>query len=285
MTKTIFGPFFAFAFALAALALGTPAVSAAANKEQQQMMADIRMLQEQSQQLQILLAALNESLKATNARIDARIDEQTNFARKAFADQKLSIDNVTNDLRVVREKVDDNNVRVGSLTQEVDALRQLVQQAIARMTAPISTDSGAPGGAPGVAVAPPAAGGALAGASPTKTYDEAFGDYARGLWDLSIAGFEAFLRDFPTSIQASNAQFLIGRAYMNDGQYEKAVDAFDKVIRSYPMAASVPDSIYLKGESLRNLKQADRAKEAYETVIKNYPDSSAAGLARQRIKP
>ena len=81
------------------------------------------------------------------------------------------------------------------------------------------------------------------------------------------------------------AQFLIGRAYMNDGQYEKAVDAFDKVIRSYPMAASVPDSIYLKGESLRNLKQADRAKEAYETVIKNYPDSSAAGLARQRIKP
>ncbi|PYR29725.1 MAG: hypothetical protein DMF92_10895, partial [Acidobacteria bacterium] len=91
--------------------------------------------QEQSQQLQILLVALNESLMATNARIDARIDEQTNLTRKAFADQKLSVDNVTNDLRVVREKVDDNNVRVSSLTQELDALRQAVQQQSAPRTA------------------------------------------------------------------------------------------------------------------------------------------------------
>jgi hypothetical protein len=29
-------------------------------------------------------------------------DEQTSVTRKAFADQKLSIDNATNDLRVVR---------------------------------------------------------------------------------------------------------------------------------------------------------------------------------------
>ena len=264
---------------LVALLVARPA--SAANKEHQQLMADLRILQEQSQILQNMVGTLADAIKAVNT----RLDQQAEANRRAVADEKLLVEMLTNDLRVVREKVDDNNVRVGSLTQEVDALRQLVQQAIARMTAPVSTDSGAPAGAPGVVAAPPAAGGALAGASPTKTYDEAFGDYARGLWDLSIAGFEAFLRDFPTSIQASNAQFLIGRAYMNDGQYEKAVDAFDKVIRSYPMAASVPDSIYLKGESLRNLKQADRAKEAYETVIKNYPDSSAAGLARQRIKP
>ena len=264
---------------LMALLVARPA--SAANKEHQQLMADLRILQEQSQILQNMVGTLADAIKAVNT----RLDQQAEANRRAVADEKLLVEMLTNDLRVVREKVDDNNVRVGSLTQEVDALRQLVQQAIARMTAPVSTDSGAPAGAPGVAAAPPAAGAALAGASPTKTYDEAFGDYARGLWDLSIAGFEAFLRDFPTSIQASNAQFLIGRAYMNDGQYEKAVDAFDKVIRNYPMAASVPDSIYLKGESLRNLKQADRAKEAYETVIKNYPDSSAAGLARQRIKP
>ena len=264
---------------LMALLVARPA--SAANKEHQQLMADLRILQEQSQILQNMVGTLADAIKAVNT----RLDQQAEANRRAVADEKLLVEMLTNDLRVVREKVDDNNVRVGSLTQEVDALRQLVQQAIARMTAPVSTDSGAPAGAPGLAAAPPAAGGALAGASPTKTYDEAFGDYARGLWDLSIAGFEAFLRDFPTSIQASNAQFLIGRAYMNDGQYEKAVDAFDKVIRNYPMAASVPDSIYLKGESLRNLKQADRAKEAYETVIKNYPDSSAAGLARQRIKP
>src|SRR5262249_53773123 len=96
----------------------------AANKEHQQLMADIRILQEQSQQLQNLIGSLAEALKAVNA----RLDDQTNANRKAFADQKLIIDALSSDLRIVREKVDDTNVRVGSVSQEVDALRQAIQQ-------------------------------------------------------------------------------------------------------------------------------------------------------------
>ena len=87
-------------------------------------MADLRMLQEQSQLLQTLLGTLNEALKAVNT----RLDQQTDVNRKAFADSKLVIDNLTNDVRVIREKLDDNNVRVGSLTQEVNSLRQSMQQ-------------------------------------------------------------------------------------------------------------------------------------------------------------
>ena len=95
-------------------------------------MADLRMLQEQAQLLQNTARHADGSLKAVNA----RLDQQADANRKAFADQKLLIDNLTKDLGVVREKVDDNNVRVGSLSQEVDALRQLVQQALARPVAP-----------------------------------------------------------------------------------------------------------------------------------------------------
>jgi len=155
---------------------------------------------------------------------------------------------------------------------------------VKRPSASVSTDSGVQGTTPGTTPAPAATGAtALSGASPTKTYEQAFGDYAAGLWDLAIDGFEAFLKDFPTATQAPNAQFTIGRSYMNDGKYDKAVDAFDKVIRNYPMSTSVPDSHYLKGEALRNLKQLDRARESYETVVKNYPDSPAAALAKQRM--
>src|SRR5215831_15183602 len=111
--------------ALAAL-VAAPVPANAADKETRQMMADIRILQEQSQQLQnqiaALIATLNDSIKAVNA----RMDDQTNASRKSMADQKLVIDTMANDLRVLREKVDDNNVRVGSLGQEIDALRQSV---------------------------------------------------------------------------------------------------------------------------------------------------------------
>src|SRR4029077_13732491 len=116
----------ALAVLVLSLAIARPA--AAANKEHQQLMADLRMLQEQTQLLQTALATLTEALKAVNA----RLDQQADASRKTSADQKLLIDNLTKDLGVGREKVDDNNVRVGSLSQEVDALRQLVQQALAR---------------------------------------------------------------------------------------------------------------------------------------------------------
>src|SRR6185295_1306913 len=113
-----------------ASAIARPA--GAANKEQQQMMADIRMLQEQAQQLQNLIGALNTTLNATLSEamkaVNARLDDQTGSNRKSFADQKLVIDTLASDLKVVREKVDDNNVRIGSLSQEVDALRQGLQQ-------------------------------------------------------------------------------------------------------------------------------------------------------------
>src|SRR5262252_7233982 len=129
---------------LLALVVATPA--AAANKEHQQLMADLRILQEQTQLLQNALGTVTEALKAVNS----RLDQQADVDRRTVADEKLLVQTLVNDLRVVREKVDDNNVRVGSLSQEVDALRQLVQQALARLTAP-PTD----GGAPGVATAGP----------------------------------------------------------------------------------------------------------------------------------
>jgi len=260
------------------LALLVARPAAAANKEHQQLMADLRILQEQAQLLQNMMGTLGDALKG----VSTRLDQQAEANRRMAADEKLMVETLANDLRVVREKVDDNNVRVGSLSQEVDALRQLVQQALARMTA-APVDPAAPVSTSGAVTPPAAAGPAASGASPTKTYDQAYGDYVAGLWDLSIDGFEAFLRDFPTATQASNAQFYIGRAYLNDAKYDKAVDAFDKVIRVYPMSPNVPDSHYLKGVALRSLKQADRARDAWDTVIKNYPDSPAASLAKQQL--
>jgi tol-pal system protein YbgF len=261
------------------VAVASPQPASAANKEHQQLAADIRMLQEQTQILQNLLTTLNESLKAVNT----RLDDQTNAMRKAFADQKLLIDNLSSDLRVVREKVDDNNVRIASLTQEVDALRQAVQQMASR---PTTTDAGAaPGsGAPAAAAptdaAPPPP---PVGVSPKQLYDTAWVDYTSGQWDLAIQGFEAYIRSFPKSEQASDAQVNIGQAYDYAGNKQKALEAYDKAIRDYPNGKALPDAYYKKGLVLRDLKQPDLAREAFETVVKNYPNTDAATLAKQQL--
>ncbi len=264
------------AFLAATLTVAFVAPAAAADKETRQMMADIRILQEQSQQLQNLIAAVTEAIKAVNA----RIDDQTGANRKSFADQKLVIDTVANDLRVVREKVDDNNVRVGSLGQELDALRQSVT-ALGSMRP--SAPEGDPSAAPGAA-APPPAGAAAVGASPQKLLDSALADYYAGQYDLAILGFESYVKTFPQSPQASFAQLHVGNSQMQLGKYEPAIAAFDLVIRNYPRSNEVPDAYVRKGTALKTLRQTSQAREAFELVIKNYPDSVAATVAQQRLQ-
>lgn len=267
---------------LATLTCSAPA--SAANKEQLQMMADLRMLQEQAQQLQILIGALSESLKTVNT----RLDQQAEVNRRAFADQKLGADTLVNDLRVVREKMDDNNVRIGSLTQEVDALRQSVQQlsalpAAAAAAPPVDPDAPPADGASTPAPPPPPAAPLAAGASPQRLYDSAYADYTAGQFDLAVQGFESFIKSFPRSEQSDDAQVYIGNSYLQAGRYEKAVEAYDVAIRTYPSGNLIPDAWYKKGVALLDLKQSARATEAFEYVAKNYPESSAAFLARQQI--
>src|SRR5262249_54079219 len=164
---------------VAAVVLAAARPADAANKEHQQMMADLRMLQEQTQLLQNVLNQVTDALKAVNT----RLDQQAETTRKAFADQKLVVDNLTNDVRVIREKLDDNNVRIGSLSQEVDALRQALQQA-PRPTAATEPDAAgapiAPGAAPSPAPAPPV------GVSPKSLFESAQSDYFAGQYDLAI---------------------------------------------------------------------------------------------------
>src|SRR3954469_1977700 len=127
---------------LVAILCAGAAPARAANKEHQQLMADLRMLQEQTQMLQNLIGSVTDAIKAVNT----RLDQQGETNRKAFADQKLVIDNLTNDVRVIREKLDDNNVRIGSLTQELDSLRQSLQQAATRPSPTAEPDGAAAGG-------------------------------------------------------------------------------------------------------------------------------------------
>src|SRR5829696_2392800 len=126
------------------LVLASPA--AAQSRREMQMMADIRMLQEQTQQLQQQLSAAIDQLAATLKTINGRVEEQAGATRKSFADQKLAVDQFGSDLRIVRERIDENTVRISSLSQEVEALRLAIPQ----FTPPpaVATDAGAmpPGG-------------------------------------------------------------------------------------------------------------------------------------------
>ena len=86
--------------AVAAGVLVLAAHPAAQNREHQQQAAELRILQEQQQQLSLAIAQLNDLIKALNT----RLDEASAAMRKGFADQELSIRNMSGDLSAIRER-------------------------------------------------------------------------------------------------------------------------------------------------------------------------------------
>ena len=269
-----------FAGAVLVLAMAVPGVASAANKEHQQIMAELRMMQEQQQQLQQMIGGLADTLKALNSRLDSDAD----LTRKAFADQKLLVTGINDNVRVLREKSDDTNVRLSSMTQELQALRQ----AVASMPPAAAVAPGAgdpPAGDPATsAVAPPAGTAPGAGISPTRMYDQSYGDYSAGQYDLAVEGFRAFIRTFPTSPNADEAQLYIGYSLYNAGKNAEAIAALQKVISDYPQSNSVSQAYYKLGLTYEALKQPDLARKAFETVVQKYPSSSDAVLAQQALE-
>jgi TolA-binding protein len=261
----------------------TPATPAAADREHQQIMADLRMLQEQTQQLQALMNDLGEALKAVNS----RIEDQTSLERKAFADGKVQMDTMSGDLRVVREKVDETNVRLGTITQELESIRDAIPQPGA-ITMPVNPDTTSltPNTAPG-ATPPAAAGtpppGPVTGMQPQRLFDGSYSDYTAGNYSLAVQGFETYVRSFPKSQRAHEAQLYAAESLAYDKKDMEAVVAYDRVISDYPGSASVPQAYYKRGLALERLGESARARESYEAVLKQFADSQQAILAKQRL--
>ena len=285
------------------LLVGLAGPAHAANREHQQLMADIRMLQEQSQQLQLVLVSLADTLKTLNS----KLDDQSTTSRKQFADQKLLIDNLSSDVRVVRERLDENNTRVGTIGQELNSLRDAVNTLPSQLMPPAQPVTMVPGPGGTMVAAPPtstagtgastpqtggAAGspaqaaaatptGPAGGLSPQRMFDTAQADYAAGQWPLAISGFEQFIRSFPTHDRSDDAQFYIGESFQLDGKFKEAVAAYEKVIADYPTGDRVPQALYKRGVALSLLGDNDRARESFQQVIRNYPQSEVSVLAKQ----
>lgn len=267
----------ALVLALAYVGL-SPATPAAADREHQQIMADLRMLQEQTQQLQALMNDLGEALKAVNS----RIEDQTALERKAFADGKVQMDTISGDIRIVREKVDETNVRLGTIAQELESIRDAIPEPGAFQQVPVPAD---PNATPGAAVpqtattTPP-----NPRVQPQQLWDNSWADYTAGAYDLAIKGFESYLSLFPKGARAHEAQLLIAESLAWQKKDMDAVPAYERVIANYAGSPSVPQAYYKRGMAFERLGEPVRARESYETLIKQFPDSQPATLAKQRLE-
>ncbi|WP_324733848.1 tol-pal system protein YbgF [Pseudomonas paeninsulae] len=115
-------------------------------------------------------------------------------------------------------------------------------------------------------------------------YDAAFDLIKAKDFDKASQAFAAFVRKYPNSQYAGNAQYWLGEVNLAQGDLQGAGKAFALVSQSYPQHAKVPDSLFKLADVEMRLGNADKAKGILQQVIAKYPGSSAAQLAQRDLQ-
>jgi tol-pal system protein YbgF len=118
----------------------------------------------------------------------------------------------------------------------------------------------------------------------TRLYDTAYEDYVRQSYSLARSEFEEYLRRFPETDLADNAEYWIGECFYAEGKYQEAADTFKKVIDKYPTGNKVPRAMLKAGYALLQLERNAEARAMFQQVVDAYPLSSEADQAKIKLR-
>lgn len=117
-----------------------------------------------------------------------------------------------------------------------------------------------------------------------ELYDYSLALFKEGKYEEAMAGFQDFLKRYPKSDRADNAQFWIGECYMALKAYEQAILAYQKVIKGYPKGNKVPNALLRQAIAFLAINDKISTKLLLKKIIKKYPHSSEAKIAQIKLK-
>ncbi|MCJ8167995.1 tol-pal system protein YbgF [Atopomonas sediminilitoris] len=198
-----------------------------------------------------------------------QMEQELTRLRGMVEEQQYKIQQLERDSQ---ERYDDLNSRLG---QGGAAAAATAGQAASQTPAPVNAAQ-----TPTAPVQP------AAEADPEKEklyYEAAFDLIKNKDFDNAIKAFSAFLRKYPQSQYAGNAQYWLGEVHLAQGGLQEAGKAFALVNQNYASHPKVSDALYKLGVVEQRLGNADKAKAIFQQVAGQYPNSSAAGLARREL--
>lgn len=256
-------------------------------KEIAEMQRDILLMQDQVRSLQrsqdeklaALQVLIQQTLETANKANTAvavlessmkdRFKEQERTIAVPITSVGAKVDTMATDFVSVREAVADLSSRVGKLQNQLADLGNAVKV--------LSSPPAPPPAAPG---SPNASGGAPQGVSAESLYNAAMRDRSSGNVDLAILQFEDYLKWFPNTDIAPNAQYYIGEIKYLRGDLDGALKEFDKLLEAYPDNSKTPEAMLLKGRALVKSGFKAEARQEFNALIKKYPSHENSAKAR-----
>lgn len=117
----------------------------------------------------------------------------------------------------------------------------------------------------------------------SSDYEAALNHFKSRSFSSAIKGFKEFLKAYPDSSLAPNAQYWIGYSYYAMKDYKTALAQHKKLLVMYPGSSKIPDALLNMASNQIELKDRAGAKKTLKEITTMYPDSSAAPLAAKRL--
>jgi len=245
---------------------------------------EIRQLQRRILDTHRRVAKLEESTAQS-------FDELREETRRARADMDESLKSAVEEAERTRGQVDDNTYYIRELTGKLDTILYSLQAAREgagpkSAAVPAETEKASDeASAAKVAEAqqPESAPTLLKAVSPVDDYARAKQDYDRGHFELAKLEFEEYLRLYPDSERAPNAQFWLAECYFKSGDLQRAVQEFKKVYMEFPKNVKMADAMLNEGYAHLKLGDNGEAIKLFRRVISEYPVSPAAQSAKIKL--
>jgi tol-pal system protein YbgF len=217
---------------------------------------------------------IEQSTDTTN-KVASSVNALQQELQKQHADTGTRVDQVSAQIQALNDSVDELKARMAKVTKQMDDL------AAAQQNLP------AAGAQPGQGQ--PAAGGPAAPPQPQAPpadvlYNNGLRDYNSARYDLAMQEFNDYLKYYPTTDLAGNAQFYLADILYRQGNYDGAVAGYDKVLEQYPGGNKTAAAQLKKGFALLELGQRQAGVRELNNLIARYPRSIEAQQARDRLK-
>ena len=244
------------------------------SKEIVQLQTQVQALQDQMARMQQafdermgVMRNLIESSTDKMNQINAGLADLQRTLKQQQAEGGTRTDQVSGQIQALNDSVDELKARLAKISNQLDAMQN------AQTTLPAGATPAQPGAQPAQQQAPP----------PDVLYNNALRDYNAAKYDLASQEFADYLKFYPNTELAGNAQFYIADLAYRQGNYQQAVLDYDKVLEQYPDGNKAPAAQLKKGFALLELGRRSDGVRELNSLIKRYPRSLEADQARKRL--
>ena len=206
----------------------------------------------------------NEALSAEISILRGQIEELVEGAERARQSQeKIAVDFDTRIATIEAKPEVDTSEDKARITELESRIQQL-EEALTAMHEVVKTATQAP-----------------VETNTTETiYESALEKYRAGEYQAAVLDFQAFLQLYGDDPLSLNARYWLAEALLRDGSIDNAIETGEMLLIDHPDSQKAPDTMFLLGKAYLENGDASGARGAWEDLVATYPGSNPATKAQ-----